>query len=101
MKIDILKLVGVVFGATGFWKALEILFQYKIQKQYKKAEIRNLNVQANDIILENWVQWSEKMEKRIEKLENENEQMNLTIIKQKERINELEEEIYQYKNQNK
>ncbi|WP_010182423.1 hypothetical protein [Aquimarina agarilytica] len=97
MKIDILKLVGIVFSSMGFWKLIELLFQYRIHKQFKTAEIQNLNAQANNTVVKNWVQWSEKMEKRIEKLESENAQMNETIIKQKQRINELEEEIRQYK----
>lgn len=105
MKIDVLKLIGIVFGATGFWRLIEILFQYRIQQQFKKAEIRNLNTQANNRVVENWVQWSEKMEKRILQLENKNTAMNKTITKQRERINELqryvdqlEEEIKTYKN---
>ncbi len=105
MKMDILKLIGIVFGATGFWKLAELLFQYRSQQQLKKAEIRNLNTQADDRVVDNWVQWSEKMEKRILELENKNTIMNKTITKQRERINELqryvdqlEEEIKTYKN---
>ncbi len=105
MKIDLIKLIGIVFGATGFWKLVELLFQHRIQKQLKKAEIRNLNAQSNNQVVENWVQWSEKMEKRILQLEDKNTVMNKTITKQRERINELqryvdqlEEEIKTYKN---
>ncbi|WP_346881315.1 hypothetical protein [uncultured Algibacter sp.] len=64
-----------------------------------------MNTQADDRVVDNWVQWSEKMEKRILELENKNTIMNKTITKQRERINELqryvdqlEEEIKTYKN---
>ena len=105
MQMDLIKLIGIVFGATGFWKLVELLFQYRTQQQLKKAEIRNLNAQSNNQVVENWVQWSEKMEKRILQLENKNTIMNQTITKQRERINELqryvdqlEEEVKTYKN---
>ncbi|WP_010520483.1 hypothetical protein [Aquimarina agarivorans] len=105
MKTDIIKIILIVFGASGFWKFFELLVQHGMQKRLKKAEIRNLDIQANNLVVENWVQWSEKMEKRILQLENKNTAMNKTITKQRERINELqryvdqlEEEIKGYKN---
>lgn len=95
MKVDIIKLTGIVLGATGFWKVLELVLQYGVYKRFKKAEIRNLDVQANNLVVENWVQWSGKMEKRVQELESKNTQMNETIIKQRERINELQKYVDQ------
>ena len=105
MKLDFIKIVLVLFGATGFWKLIEILVSHNTLRKLKNAETRSLDAQSNNLIVENWVQWSEKMEKRIEKLESKNALMNKTIIKQRERINELqkyvdqlEEEVKRYKN---
>ncbi len=105
MKLDFIKIVLVLFGATGFWKLIEILVSHNTLRKLKNAETRSLDAQSNNLIVENWVQWSEKMEKRIEKLESKNTLMNKTITKQRERINELqkyvdqlEEEIRLYKN---
>lgn len=105
MKLDFIKIVLVLFGATGFWKLIEILVSHNTLRKLKNAETRSLDAQSNNLIVENWVQWSEKMEKRIEKLESKNTLMNRTITKQRERINELqkyvdqlEEEIRLYKN---
>ena len=95
MKVEMIKLMLVILGATGFWKFIELVLQYGVQKRLKKAEIRNLDVQANNLVVENWVQWSEKMEKRIVQLENKNTAMNKTITRQRERINELQKYVDQ------
>lgn len=116
--MTILKICAIVFGATGFWKVVEMLFQFKVQKRFKNAEINNLNTQANSLVVENYKLWTENMDRRIKelesknisqqerigklesknaemsqtiiKLESENAEMNQTIIQQRDRINELE-----------
>lgn len=93
--MDILKIAVVVLGATGFWKLMEVLLHYGVQHKLKKAEIKSLNVQANSLVVENWVQWSEKMEKRIQQLETKNNELVKTITKQKDRITELEKYVDQ------
>lgn len=124
--MSILKIFAIIFGATGFWKLVEMLFQFRMNKRFKNAEINNLNTQANSLVVENYKLWTENMDRRIKelesknfsqrerigklennnaemsqtilKLENKNAEMNQTITLQRERINELENEIQKYKN---
>lgn len=95
MEIKIFKLIAIILGATGFWKLIEILLQYGMQKRLKNAEIRNLNIQANSLVEENYKLWSENMEKRLKQLESKNTLMNKTITKQRDRITELEKYVDQ------
>jgi len=82
--MDVLKIVAIVLGATGFWKLIEVLLQFGMQKKLKNAEIRNLNIQANSLVVENYKLWSENMEKRLKQLESKNALMNKTITKQRD-----------------
>lgn len=93
--MDALKIVAIVLGATGFWKLIEVLLQLGMQKKLKNAEIRNLNIQANSLVVENYKLWSENMEKRLKQLESKNALMNKTITKQRDRITELEKYVDQ------
>lgn len=93
--MDLLKILAIVLGATGFWKLVEVLLQYGMQKRLKTAEIRNLNVQANSLVVENYKLWSENMEQRLKQLESKNALMNKTITKQRDRITELEKYVDQ------
>lgn len=95
MEIKFFKLIAVILGATGFWKLVEILLQYGVQKRLKNAEIRNLNVQANSLVVENYKLWAENMEKRLKQLESKNALMNKTITRQRDRITELEKYVDQ------
>ncbi|EDP94747.1 hypothetical protein U8527_07280 [Kordia algicida OT-1] len=123
--MSILKICAIVFSATGFWKLIEMLFQFRMNKRFKNAEINNLNTQANSLVVENYKLWTENMDRRIKelesknilqrerigrleaknaemsqtiiKLESKNTQMNQIIIKQRDRISELETEIKKYK----
>ncbi len=79
--------------------AIETVLQFRTQKKLKKAETQNLTVQANDIVINNLLQWSEKMEKRIEELEKDNTEMKQVIIKQRDGINELKKYIDQLEDQ--
>ncbi len=93
--MDIVKIITIVLGATGCWKLVEMLLQYGVQKRLKHAEIRNLNVQANSLVVENYKLWAENMEKRLKQLESKNTLMNKTITKQRDRITELEKYVDQ------
>ena len=93
--MDVLKIVAIVLGATGFWKLIEVLLQLGMQKKLKNAEIRSLNIQANSLVVENYKLWSENMEKRLKQLESKNALMNKTITKQRDRITELEKYVDQ------
>ena len=93
--MELYKILAIVLGATGFWKLIELLLQYGVQKRLKNAKIRNLNAQANSLVIDNYKLWSENMEKRLKELESKNALMNETIIKQRDRITELEKYVDQ------
>lgn len=123
--MSLVKICAIIFGATGFWKLVEMLFQFRMNKRFKNAEINNLNTQANSLVVENYKLWTENMDRRIKELESKNisqrerigkleakntemsqtiinlesknAEMNQTIIKQRDRINELETEVKKYK----
>ncbi len=84
--MDILKVVIGILSATGLWKFVELLLNFRVQNRLKNAEIRNLNIQANSLVIENYKMWSEKMEKRIEELEDKNAE-NTKVIKELENKN--------------
>jgi len=91
--MEIVKLITLILGATGFWKLLEIFVKLRSDKKLKKAETDNLYAQANHKIIENWVGWSQKLEQRVKELENSNTKMQQTINKQKAHICTLETRI--------
>jgi predicted RNase H-like nuclease (RuvC/YqgF family) len=99
--MDIIKLIAIIFGATGFWKIIEIILNIRIDKKLKNAETSNLYAQANSQIVENWVEWSQRLEKRVGELEGNNTEMKLTITKQRKRISELEKHVVNLEERNK
>jgi len=95
--MDSLQLIGILLGATGFWKLVEILFKVRADRRLRKAQAENLKVNANTQIIDNWVRWAHELEKRLEEqgkrineLESEKERMEKTINRQRSRINDLE-----------
>ena len=95
MGMGTIKLIAIIFGATGFWKAIEILLKSRIEWMYRKAESRNLYTQANTQIIENWMQWANKMEKQVEDLKAKNASLNQLILQQQKKIIQLEKKIIQ------
>lgn len=95
METGIIKIAVVVLGATGFWKLIEVLLQHKADRKLKSAEARNLNQQASSLVVENWVQWSEKMEQRLAELESKNRELTQIITRQREQIETLKEYVDQ------
>lgn len=87
--MEYIKLAVVVIGASAFWRFAEMLINFRLQKKLKKAEVRNIDTETNERVISNWIAWSDKMEERIQDLEENNKVMKATIIKQRERINEL------------
>lgn len=96
--MEYLKLAGIVIGASAFWKALEALLNFGLQKKLKKAELRNLNTETNEKVIGNWIAWSDKMEGRIQELEKNNKEMKKTITEQRGRINSLKIYIEELEN---
>ena len=99
--MEYLKLASVVLGAQGLWRVLETLLQLGVQKKMKHAEIKNLQAQSHDVVINNLLKWFEKMEKRIKELEKENEEFHEIIITQRNRINDLEQHIKLQESQSK
>ncbi|GGG36207.1 hypothetical protein GCM10011344_41350 [Dokdonia pacifica] len=93
--MDIAKIIIVIFSATGFWKLIELLIQFKSQNRLKNAEIHNLQVHDNSVIIENYKVWAEGMEKRLKELEEKNEENTKIIIEQREKIEKLEKYVDQ------
>lgn len=91
--MEIVKLIAVIIGATGFWKLLEVLLRFRTDRRVKRAETTSLYAQAGSQIVDNWVGWSQKLELRVKELEGYNTRMQETINTQRLRIGELEKLI--------
>lgn len=101
--MDYLKLIAVLFSATGFWKLVELIVRFRADKRKQSAEIRNLNAQSERHVVENWVQWSQKLETRVKELEavaEENHGLKKQIESQRERIVELEGKVEKVEKEN-
>lgn len=98
-----LNLIIILFSATGFWKLVEFLIQFRIDRRKRSAEIRNLHAQAESNIVDNWIQWSQTLEKRVKELEivaHENKELKKQIESQRERIVELEGKVERVQQEN-
>lgn len=97
------KLIAILFSATGFWKLVELLLKFRTDSRHQRAEIRNLNAQSEKQISENWIQWSQMLEKRVKELEavaEENKELKRQIESQRERIGELEGKVSRVEREN-
>jgi len=95
MELNFVKLALTILGATGFWKLIEAMFGYMANRKLKYAEARNLNEQANSLVVKNWVQWSSKMEERLAELECKNKELTQIITQQREQIEKLKKYVDQ------
>ncbi len=93
--MDFAKIIIVIFSATGFWKLIELLIQFKSQNRLKNAEIHNLQVHDNSVIIENYKMWFDNTEKRLKELEDKNTEMTITISEQRKKIEKLEKYVDQ------
>jgi peptidoglycan hydrolase CwlO-like protein len=89
MNMQIIQIIAIVFGASGFWKLMEFI----LARKKNKAEAQILNAQATSQIISNWVSWSQKLEERVKELEGKNTEMQNTISNQKEKIIFLERDM--------
>lgn len=92
--LEIVKLAVVICGANGLWKLIEALLKLRLDKKQKSAETSHLYVQANSQVVENWMEWSKKLEDRIEELEKD-------VEKLRKRNTELEIELEELRNSKK
>ena len=98
--MELIKLLAIVFGVTGFWRLVEELLRFRKGQHLRKAETQQIYAQANSQVLKNWLQWSQKLEERIKNLESENVKLRQTINQQEKRIKGLEKQITRLENSN-
>ena len=101
--MDYLKLIAILFSATGFWKLVELVIRFRSDNKKQAAEIRNLNALSEKQISENWIQWSQTLEKRVKELEavaEENKELKKQIENQRNRICELENKVERVEKEN-
>ncbi len=93
--MDYIKLAGIVLGSNVILELVKYILHYRTQRKLKRAEIRNLDAQTDEKVAQNWMQWSEKMEERINELEKDNKEMKEKVVMQRKEINELKKYIDQ------
>lgn len=101
--MEYVKLIAILFGATGFWKLIELLVKVRSDNRRQRAEIRNLEAQSEKQISDNWIQWSQTLEKRVKELEavaEENKELKRQIENQRRRIGELEGKVSRVEKEN-
>ena len=101
--MEYVKLIAILFGATGFWKLIELLVKVRSDNRRQRAEIRNLEAQSDRQISDNWIQWSQTLEKRVKELEavaEENKELKRQIENQRRRIGELEGKVDRVEREN-
>lgn len=101
--MDYIKLIAVLFSATGFWKLVELILKFRSDKKKQTAEIRNLDALTEKHIADNWIQWSQALEKRVKELEAvaiENKALQKQIENQRKRICELEKKVEHVEKEN-
>lgn len=101
--MDYIKLIAILFSATGFWKLVELVIRFRSDNRKQSAEIRNLNAQAEKLTSENWIEWSKTLEKRVKELEavaEENKELKKQIENQRNRICELENKVDKVEKEN-
>lgn len=101
--MEYLKLIAVLFSATGFWKLFELLIRFRADNKKQQAEIKNLEASADKLASENWIQWSQTLEKRVKELEavaEENKELKKQIESQRNRICELENKVEKVEKEN-
>jgi len=106
--MEIVKIITLIFGATGFWQLLTIALKYRSEKKLKNAELNSINTTTEKHIINNWVQWSQKLEERLKASEDMNEKLTKKISclekKMREFVKknkELIHEIIQLRNEGK
>ena len=94
--MDYFKLIAIILGATGFWRLVEVFLNYRQERKLKHAQAYSFHTQAQDTVVENWVQWSQKLEQRVAELEavsSENKELKAQIERQRVRIKQLEKKV--------
>lgn len=83
MEINTINIITIFLSAAGFWKFIEVILKLGPEKRHKRAETGDVIAHANSQIVNNWMDWSKKLEERIGQLE-------ARVKEQNERIRKLE-----------
>lgn len=89
-----IKILAIIFSAAGFWKFVELILKFRIERGLKRAETGNVYAQANSQIVKNWMEWSEELKNKVKELEQ-------VISDQKHRIDSLEDRVVQLEAHNR
>ena len=103
--MELAKIITLVFGAiAGLWKLLDVVLKYKVDKKIKEAELKSIKATTKKDIVENWVLWSQNLEKRLEdtekrlkESENLNKQMRTKMNVLERQVKALKEELKCFK----
>ena len=97
---EITTIGTLVLGTMGFWKVIELAFKTFTEKRYKKAQTRHLILEGNSVLIENYAQWAETLQEKVNALEAKATMMHeealtlqVTIEEQKKLIQEQFEQI--------
>jgi len=101
--MEYLKYIGVFIGGSGFWMLLKFLIDKFLNKRLAKAQLEkekasttHLLTDAGDKLVQNWIEWSQKLENRINELEHvaaENSKLKSLIESQKKKIITMEKKV--------
>ena len=95
-----IELISILLGANGLWKLAELYFKNRSDKKKRFAEMTNLNAQTNNLMLENWIEWSARLENRVKELESKLEQMTIEGVKKDELLLKKDRQITSLKQEN-
>ena len=102
-----IELISILFGANGLWKLAELYLKGRSEKKKREAEMTNLHAQTNHLMLENWIEWSARLENRVKELESklnemtsEAEKKDELLLTKEQQIMALTEENRQLKTEN-
>lgn len=101
--MEYLKLIAILFSATGFWKLVELVIRFRSDNRKQAAEIKNLEASTDKLASEKWILWCETLEKRVKELETvaeENKELKKQIESQRNRICELENKVEKVEKEN-
>ena len=59
------EIITLVLGTAGITKALEILLVNLYENRVKKANAQNIHVQADKMVIENLMSWSQSLETKL------------------------------------
>ncbi len=102
--MNYIELISLFFSASGLWKLTDLLIQFFLNRKKHLAEEKNIQVQTESQLVNNWVQWSQSLERRVKELEGvgaENQKLKSQMSIQIKRINELEGKVDQLEKVNK